>query len=43
MRHDRVDVHLYFCERDGFYTLWPDGTVTYTPSGFRSTEPDDFS
>jgi hypothetical protein len=25
-------VHLYFCEQDGFYSLWPDGTLKYTPS-----------
>ena len=40
--YEEQEVHLYFCERDGFYTLWSDGSVTYTPSSFRKTEPSDF-
>ena len=40
--HDAVDVHLYFCERDGLYNLWPDGRLTYVPSSYRPTAPDDF-
>lgn len=42
VRQDNQEVHLYFCDRDGFYTLWPDGGVRYTPSSYRPTELTDF-
>lgn len=41
--HDEnQDVRLYFCERDGFYNLWPDGRLRYLASSHRPTERSDF-
>ena len=36
------EVHLYFCETDGFYSLWSDGYLRYIPSSVRQTEASDF-
>jgi hypothetical protein len=41
-RYDNEEVHLYFCERDGFYNLWPDGRLRYVASSHRPTERSDF-
>jgi len=37
VRRDAQEVRLYFCERDGFYSLWPDGRLKYVPSSHRPT------
>ena len=35
------EVKLYFCERDGFYSLWPNGRLKYVPSSYRPTTVSD--